>query len=94
MSTTLLRPTKRCPSCGHELTLDYFRQKQPRCDVCVDVARSARPWTSNDTSLLRDAAKSACGYFTDHWQTMTELERNLFRDLINAVDRRRGWESD
>jgi hypothetical protein len=89
MNGTMLRPTKVCPTCGHSLTMDYFRQKQRTCDVCVGAAEKARPWTDEHIERMRLAVRRVGTYYASHWQHMTKPERDVFCELINAIDRRK-----
>jgi hypothetical protein len=80
--------TSICPGCGYELPVAYFRGGE-QCDTCRDTAATNKPWTDADLARMRRAVSLVSTYFSIHFDGMSEPERELFRDLMDAVDRRR-----
>lgn len=80
--------TKVCPGCNYELPIAYFHHGRILCDFCRDAITEGAPWTAEDISRLRKAASKVNSYFVVHYEGMTEREREHFRRLIDASDRR------
>ena len=86
---------KACATCGVPQKRAAFenpngqRAPSPSCETCRSAATEGRPWTTEEITVLRVAARGVLRLWSRYLDILTEDDRKRLRALIAALDRER-----
>lgn len=92
IATHPLIKRKVCPSCGFALGPGAYQQRKESCDSCIEQVNRIRPWEPEEIVRMRAAMQGLFPLWALYMDMWREEEHALWREAINAYDRRRGWE--